>query len=42
MYCRNYAGTSSVVLCGEVCYTVSLGESTMGCSAVYHPTGICL
>ena len=24
MYCRNYTGTVSLVLCGEVCYTVSL------------------
>ena len=24
MYCRNYTGTVSHVLCGEVCYTVSL------------------
>ena len=36
MYCRNYTGTVSCVLCREVSYTVSyLGESTIRGSTVY-------
>ena len=36
MYCRNYTGTVSHVLCREVYYTVSLfGESTIGSFTVH-------